>query len=121
MSRLPLLRTYRKDEWYPIRQDIITGELQWSEYATPPRFVENPTVFQVSPRIDIFAPDVPIKFITAIMDMCMNAHWHKYLFVTKHRERLHQLHEAALLPLESNFVYEIAHDISDYPKGVKRQ
>ena len=54
---------------------------------------------------DLFGTWVPTKWIMEVMDACLAAPQHNYLFLTKFPERYIQLDEMALLPRRENFWY----------------
>ncbi len=54
---------------------------------------------------DLFGPWVPLRWIREVMDACLAAPQHNYLFLTKFPERYQALDHLALLPLAENFWY----------------
>lgn len=62
------------------------------------------TIFVCS-MADLFGPWVPTKWIVDVMDACLAAPQHRYLFLTKFPERYLKLEQVALLPHQENFWY----------------
>lgn len=62
------------------------------------------TIFVCS-MADLFGPWVPTKWIVDVMDACLTAPQHRYLFLTKFPERYLKLEQVALLPHQENFWY----------------
>lgn len=54
---------------------------------------------------DLFGAWVPTRWIVEVLDACMAAPQHNYLFLTKNPERYVQLDKLALLPRRDNFWY----------------
>lgn len=54
---------------------------------------------------DLFGDWVPTRWITEVLDACLAAPQHNYLFLTKNPERYVQLDDLALLPRRENFWY----------------
>ena len=54
---------------------------------------------------DLFAPQIPTRWIVDVFDACAAAPWHTYLFLTKYPERYRELEQVALLPHAENFWY----------------
>jgi len=65
---------------------------------------ESQNVFVCS-MADLFGPWVPLHWIREVMDACLAAPQHNYLFLTKFPERYKSLDHLALLPLAENFWY----------------
>lgn len=70
-----------------------------------PRRQEEPQTVFVCSMADLFGRWVPIPWITAVLDACLAATQHRYLFLTKNPARYLELDHMALLPHESNFWY----------------
>lgn len=70
----------------------------------PARKRKGKTVFVCS-MADLFGPWVPTRWIVDVLDACLAAPQHRYLFLTKYPERYLQLNEVALLPHQDNFWY----------------
>ena len=62
------------------------------------------TIFVCS-MADLFGPWVPTKWIVDVMDACLAAPQHRYLFLTKYPERYLELDAAGALPCQDNFWY----------------
>ena len=54
---------------------------------------------------DLFGRWVPTNWIVEVLDACMKAPQHNYLFLTKNPARYAELDKLALLPQEKNFWY----------------
>ena len=54
---------------------------------------------------DLFGAWVPTRWIVEVLDACMAAPQHNYMFLTKNPERYVQLEKLALLPCRDNFWY----------------
>lgn len=70
----------------------------------PKRTKEPQTVFVCS-MADLFGEWVPKKWIWDVMDACMEAPQHRYLFLTKNPKRYEELERLISLPWERNFWY----------------
>lgn len=70
----------------------------------PARTKGEQTVFVCS-MADLFGRWVPTDWIRDVLDACLQAEWHRYLFLTKNPIRYIQLDEVALLPRRENFWY----------------
>ncbi|MCI9507974.1 MAG: DUF5131 family protein [Oscillospiraceae bacterium] len=70
----------------------------------PARKTKGRTIFVCS-MADLFGPWVPTRWIVDVLDACMAAPQHRYMFLTKYPERYAQLDALALLPREENFWY----------------
>lgn len=70
----------------------------------PARKRKGKTIFVCS-MADLFGPWVPTKWIVDVMDACLAAPQHRYLFLTKFPERYLKLEQVALLPHQENFWY----------------
>lgn len=70
----------------------------------PARKTKGRTIFVCS-MADLFGPWVPTRWIVDVLDACLAAPQHRYLFLTKYPERYLQLNEVALLPHQDNFWY----------------
>ena len=68
----------------------------------PARKTKGQTIFVCS-MADLFGKWVPIKWIVEVLDACLRAPQHRYLFLTKNPERYMELEHLALLPHEDNF------------------
>lgn len=66
---------------------------------------QRPRNIFVCSMADLFGTWVPTKWIMEVMDACLAAPQHNYLFLTKFPERYIQLDEMALLPRRENFWY----------------
>ena len=62
------------------------------------------TIFVCS-MADLFGSWVPTKWIVDVLDACLAAPQHRYLFLTKNPKRYLELNEVALLPHQDNFWY----------------
>ena len=62
------------------------------------------TIFVCS-MADLFGSWVQTKWIVDVLDACLAAPQHRYLFLTKNPKRYLELDEMALLPLQGNFWY----------------
>lgn len=81
---LPTLHRYRMDD--------------------PSRTKEGQNIFVCS-MADLFGPWVPLRWIREVMDACLAAPQHNYLFLTKFPERYKSLDYVSLLPRADNFWY----------------
>ena len=70
----------------------------------PARKTKGKTVFVCS-MADLFGSWVPTKWIVDVLDACLAAPQHRYLFLTKNPKRYLELNEVALLPHQDNFWY----------------
>lgn len=70
----------------------------------PERQAEPQTVFVCS-MADLFGRWVPTEWIRDVLDACMRAPQHRYLFLTKNPARYLELDNMAMLPHEDNFWY----------------
>lgn len=70
----------------------------------PARKTKGQTIFVCS-MADLFGRWVPTSWILEVLDACMAAPQHRYLFLTKNPQRYVELDELALLPREKNFWY----------------
>ena len=66
---------------------------------------QRPRNIFVCSMADLFGTWVPTKWIMEVMDACLAAPQHNYLFLTKNPRRYTQLDELALLPRRDNFWY----------------
>lgn len=70
----------------------------------PERVKEGRTVFVCS-MADLFGRWVPTQWIVSVLEACLRAPQHRYLFLTKYPVRYLELDSLALLPHEHNFWY----------------
>lgn len=70
----------------------------------PARKEASQTIFVCS-MADLFGRWVPTKWIVEVLDACLAAPQHRYLFLTKNPGRYIELDRLALLPREDNFWY----------------
>lgn len=70
-----------------------------------PAKTELPRNIFVCSMADLFGSWVPTEWIVQILDACMAAPQHNYLFLTKNPARYMALDELALLPRKGNFWY----------------
>ena len=70
----------------------------------PERMEEPQTVFVCS-MADLFGKWVPTSWIAQVIDACLRAPQHRYLFLTKNPARYLELDHLALLPHGENFWY----------------
>lgn len=70
----------------------------------PARKTKGQTIFVCS-MADLFGRWVPTSWLLEVLDACMAAPQHRYLFLTKNPQRYMELDELALLPREENFWY----------------
>ena len=70
-----------------------------------PERKKRPQNIFVCSMADLFGEWVPTRWIVEVLDACMAAPQHNYLFLTKNPERYVQLDEMALLPRRHNFWY----------------
>lgn len=66
---------------------------------------KGPRTIFVCSMADLFGPWVPTKWIVDVLDACLAAPQHRYMFLTKNPERYAQLDRLALLPRRDNFWY----------------
>jgi len=64
---------------------------------------------------DLFGRWVPTSWILEVLDACLAAPQHRYLFLTKNSQRYTELDELALLPRENNFWYGTTIATGDVP------
>jgi len=70
----------------------------------PGKVEEKRNVFVCS-MADLFGCWVPVEWIVQVLDACLAAPQHNYLFLTKNPKRYLELDEMALLPRRDNFWY----------------
>ncbi len=70
-----------------------------------PKKVEKRQNIFVCSMADLFGPWVPLRWIREVMDACLAAPQHNYLFLTKFPERYKSLDYVSLLPRADNFWY----------------
>ena len=70
-----------------------------------PRQVKTPSNIFVVSMGDLFGSWVPLKWIVSVIDACLVAPQHNYIFLTKNPARYKELQQMALLPQTSNFWY----------------
>lgn len=70
----------------------------------PARKTKGQTIFVCS-MADLFGRWVPTSWIVEVLDACLAAPQHRYLFLTKNPERYMELDALALLPRGANFWY----------------
>lgn len=66
---------------------------------------QRPRNIFVCSMADLFGAWVPTKWIVEVLDACLAAPQHNYLFLTKNPRRYTELNELALLPRRDNFWY----------------
>ena len=66
---------------------------------------QRPRNIFVCSMADLFGAWVPTKWIMEVLDACLAAPQHNYLFLTKNPRRYTELNELALLPRRDNFWY----------------
>ena len=66
---------------------------------------QRPRNIFVGSMTDLFGAWVPTKWILEVLDACLAAPQHNYLFLTKNPRRYTELNELALLPRRDNFWY----------------
>lgn len=66
---------------------------------------KRPRTIFVCSMADLFGEWVPTRWIAEVLDACLAAPQHRYMFLTKHPERYAQLDRLALLPHRDNFWY----------------
>lgn len=66
---------------------------------------QRPRNIFVCSMADLFGAWVPTKWIMEVLDACLAAPQHNYLFLTKNPRRYTELDEMALLPRRDNFWY----------------
>lgn len=72
------------------------------------------TIFVCS-MADLFGEWVPTSWIVEVLDACLRAPQHRYLFLTKNPKRYIELAHLALLPREDNFWYGSTVTTGDAP------
>lgn len=70
----------------------------------PARKTKGQTIFVCS-MADLFGKWVPTRWIVDVLDACLAAPQHRYLFLTKNPQRYIELDKVALLPRQDNFWY----------------
>lgn len=80
----------------------FTPTLHWYKLDQPRRWTRPRNIFVCS-MADLFGEWVPDEWITAVFDACLDAPWHRYLFLTKAPERYYSLATLGLLPMANNF------------------
>lgn len=70
----------------------------------PQRWKKPQTIFVCS-MADLFGGWVPTRWIVEVLDACMAAPQHRYMFLTKNPDRYPELDRLALLPRRDNFWY----------------
>ena len=70
-----------------------------------PERVEEPQTVFVCSMADLFGKWVPTSWIAQVIDACLRAPQHRYLFLTKNPARYLELDHLALLPHGENFWY----------------
>lgn len=70
----------------------------------PQKKTKGQTIFVCS-MADLFGKWVPTEWIVKVLDACLEAPQHRYLFLTKNPQRYIELDELALLPRKDNFWY----------------
>lgn len=70
-----------------------------------PERVEEPQTVFVCSMSDLFGKWVPTSWIAQVIDACLRAPQHRYLFLTKNPDRYLELDHLALLPHGENFWY----------------
>lgn len=70
----------------------------------PQRQKKSKNIFVCS-MADLFGPWLPTRWITEVLDACMVAPQHRYLFLTKNPSRYLELNRLSLLPHQDNFWY----------------
>ena len=70
-----------------------------------PERVEEPQTVFVCSMSDLFGKWVPTSWIAQVIDACLRAPQHRYLFLTKNPARYLELDHLALLPHGENFWY----------------
>lgn len=66
---------------------------------------KGPRTIFVCSMADLFGPWVPTKWIVDVLDACLAAPQHRYLFLTKYPSRYMDLAKVCLLPERDNFWY----------------
>ena len=66
---------------------------------------DRPRNIFVCSMADLFGEWVPTEWIAEVMDACLAATQHNYLFLTKNPERYVRLEQSAMLPRRDNFWY----------------
>ena len=82
----------------------FTPTLHRYRLEEPVRKTKGQTIFVCS-MADLFGRWVPTNWIVEVLDACMKAPQHNYLFLTKNPARYAELDKLALLPQEKNFWY----------------
>ena len=95
-----------KDGWYREAPYPFGFEPTFHRYrlGEPKRLKEPQNIFVVSMG-DIFGSWVPTKWIIDVIDSCLAAPQHRYLFLTKNPARYKDLQRMAILPQTDNFWY----------------
>ena len=70
-----------------------------------PQNTKEPQTVFVCSMADLFGRWVPTSWIVEVLDACLAAPQHNYLFLTKNPRRYTELDELALLPRRENFWY----------------
>ena len=70
-----------------------------------PQSVKMPRTIFVGSMCDLFGDWVPIRWVRDVLDACLAAPWHRYLFLTKNPRKYRELGQIALLPHDDNFWY----------------
>lgn len=70
-----------------------------------PQHIKKPQTIFVGSMADLFGQWVPTRWIVEVLDACLAAPQHRYMFLTKNPARYAQLDALALLPREENFWY----------------
>lgn len=86
-----------------------------------PQRQRTPKNIFVCSMADLFGEWVPTRWITDVLDACLAAPQHRYLFLTKNPSRYLELDKLALLPYRDNFWYGSTvtdnKAIAMYPEG----
>lgn len=108
---------------YPFAFDPTLHRYRMDE---PAEVKECQNIFVCS-MADLFGPWVPLRWIREIMDACLAAPQHNYLFLTKFPERYRSLDYVSLLPRADNFWYgtTVTHlkeldRVNELPESVNR-
>lgn len=86
---------------YPFGFDPTFHQYRLDE---PSRKKEGQNIFVCS-MADLFGRWLPTSWIVDVLDACLKAPQHRYLFLTKNPKRYVELDHLALLPREDNFWY----------------
>jgi protein gp37 len=70
-----------------------------------PKYAKKPQNIFVVDMGDLFGRWVPTRWIMNVMDACLAAPQHRYLFLTKNPARYGELQRMSILPQEDNFWY----------------